>query len=196
MKHAALGMIETYGYIGALAGADAAVKAAVVSIDHLEMVKGGIVTVFFTGDVGAVNAAIEAGEAEAKRVGNFRRSHVIARVSAEVEAMLAAPAPVESPTPVETPAPETPEAEVIETPAVSEPSEVSETQEVSTTPLAEASKANQPPKRSEEELMRMKVVKLRNIARSIDNINIDRNRIKFSNKEELVNAILASYERG
>ena len=91
MKHAALGMIETYGYIGALAGADAAVKAAVVSIDHLEMVKGGIVTVLFTGDVGAVKAAVEAGEAEAKRIGNFRRSHVIARVANEVEAMLAAP---------------------------------------------------------------------------------------------------------
>lgn len=179
MKHAALGMIETYGYIGALAGADAAVKAAVVNIDHLEMVKGGIVTVFFTGDVGAVNAAIEAGEAEAKRVGNFRRSHVIARVSAEVEAMLAVPVQT-PPAGVATESVEAAEEE----PVVLEPATL------------EPAKPNQPPKRSEEELMRMKVVKLRNIARSIDNINIDRNRIKFSNKEELVNAILASYERG
>jgi energy-coupling factor transport system substrate-specific component len=187
MKHAALGMIETYGYIGALASADAAVKAAVVTIDHLEIVKGGIVTVFFTGDVGAVNAAVEAGEKEAKRVGNFRRSHVIARVSNEVEAMLSK---AEVPTAVEVPVPAKVEQKAAD--------------EIITEKVTEAviaaceadSKVTIPTKRSEEELMRMKVVKLRNIARSIDNIGIDRNRIKFSNKEELVNAILASYERG
>lgn len=194
MKHAALGMIETYGYIGALAGADAAVKAAVVNIDHLEIVKGGIVTVLFTGDVGAVKAAVEAGEAEAKRVGNFRRSHVIARVANEVEAMLAAPK-VEVEVPVVEATPEMTveiESEIEAVPEATAPTAT--TPENSIKP--EAAKVNQPPKRSEEELMRMKVVKLRNIARSIEHIGIDRNRIKFSNKEELVNAILASYERG
>lgn len=88
MKQFALGMIETLGYIGAIASADAAVKAASVTIDRMERVKGGIVTVFLTGDVGAVKAAVEAGENEARRVGNFRRSHVIARVADEVAVML------------------------------------------------------------------------------------------------------------
>jgi microcompartment protein CcmL/EutN len=191
MKHSALGMIETYGYIAALAGADAAVKAAVVSIDHLEIVKGGIVTVFFRGDVGAVKAAVEAGEQESRRVGNFRRSHVIARVSEDVEAMLVAKPPKEAP----------PVAEVKLEPEIiieAEPIIKSE-------PMPEAEPAPQPqplPKvtlplrRSKEELLRMKVVKLRNIARSIEDIDIERNRIKFANKEDLVNAILASYERG
>lgn len=50
-------------------------------------------------------------------------------------------------------------------------------------------------KRSREELGRMKVVKLRNIARGIEGLGIDRSRIKFSNKEELITAILATYDR-
>lgn len=187
MKQSALGMIETYGYIGALAGADAAVKAAMVQIDGLEMVKGGIVTVMITGDVGAVRAAVEAGEQEARRVGNFRRSHVIARVSTDVEAMLSK---VETVNVV---------AEVKVEVAKAETAEIAESVDVTAlleTPEITKSAPAPVKIRTREELMGLKVVKLRNIARSIDHINIDRNRIKFSNKEELINAILASYERG
>lgn len=198
MKQSALGMIETYGYIGALAGADAAVKAAMVNIDSLEMVKGGIVTVMITGDVGAVRAAVEAGEQEAKRVGNFRRSHVIARVSTDVEAMLSKVEAMGVKALSETP--ESSELEVLkEVVEASEPSEPEALKEVVEAPEIPNSPKPAPQTvkiRTREELMSLKVVKLRNIARSLENINIDRNRIKFSNKEELINGILASYERG
>lgn len=210
MAHAALGMIETYGYIGALAGADAAVKAAVVHIDRLEIVKGGIVTVFVVGDVGAVKAAVEAGEAEASRVGKFRRSHVIARVSDEVEAMLTksmdkailknkleeTQIEIEVQMQVEA---STTKANVIEAGEAVSGEAVSGEAEVALVEAVEVSAARvdfKQPKRTEDELKRMKVVKLRNIARSIDNISIDRNRIKFATKDELVKAILSSYERG
>lgn len=199
MKQSALGMIETYGYIGALAGADAAVKAAMVQIDGLEMVKGGIVTVMITGDVGAVRAAVEAGEQEAKRVGNFRRSHVIARISTDVEAMLSKAETVGVEAEVKA---EVVPAETVEVPTLAETTEPSEPQapeEICEAPeIHEITKPVPAPVkiRTREELMGLKVVKLRNIARSLEHINIDRNRIKFSNKEELINGILASYERG
>lgn len=187
MKQFALGMIETHGYIGAIASADAAVKAASVQIDRMEFVKGGIVTVFLTGDVGAVKAAVEAGETEARRVGNFRRSHVIARVADEVASML-------------TPEKEltTPPAEHLEEtdlPALFDTAaEVVQEMPV-LLPVVEVSKPPVMIKRSREELNRMKVVKLRNIARGIEGLGIDRSRIKFSNKEELITAILATYDR-
>ena len=57
----ALGMIETKGYVAALAAADAMVKAANVTIVGREEVGDGLVTVVIQGDVGAVKAATEAG---------------------------------------------------------------------------------------------------------------------------------------
>src|SRR4051794_41905361 len=57
----ALGMIETKGYVAALAAADAMVKAANVTIVSREEVGDGLVAVVVKGDVGAVKAAAEAG---------------------------------------------------------------------------------------------------------------------------------------
>ena len=57
----ALGMIETKGYVAALAAADAMVKAANVTIVSREQVGDGLVAVVIQGDVGAVKAATEAG---------------------------------------------------------------------------------------------------------------------------------------
>ena len=53
----ALGMIETKGYVAALAAADAMVKAANVTIVSREEVGDGLVAVVVKGDVGAVKAA-------------------------------------------------------------------------------------------------------------------------------------------
>lgn len=191
MKQFALGMIETLGYIGAIASADAAVKAASVTIDRMELVKGGIVTVFLTGDVGAVKAAVEAGENEARRVGNFRRSHVIARVADEVAVMLTPEK--KAVIPPEAILVEPKNATPIEAPVEIEEKQVQEIPVV--LPVVEAPKSPATFKRSREELGRMKVVKLRNIARGIEGLGIDRSRIKFSNKEELITAILATYDR-
>lgn len=193
MSSIALGMIETYGYVGALAGADAAVKAAQVSIDRMEFIKGGIVTVFVVGDVGAVKAAVEAGETEAKRIGHFRRSHVIARVADEV-AQLLTPVSKTDEAPVSQ-ADEAPVCEPVASEAVVEMPLAPEMPVFIEAKPVEARPMSSPIKRSREELSRMKVVKLRNIARGIEGISIDRNRIKFSNKEELITAILAAYER-
>jgi ethanolamine utilization protein EutM len=82
----ALGMIETKGYVAALAAADAMVKAANVTITSREEVGDGLVAVVVKGDVGAVKAASEAGAGAeaASSVGELVSVHVIPRPHAEL----------------------------------------------------------------------------------------------------------------
>ncbi len=84
----ALGMIETKGLVGAVEAADAMVKAANVTLIGRTQVGGGLVTVMVRGDVGAVKAAVDAGAAAAKHVGELVSVHVIPRPHAEVEMIL------------------------------------------------------------------------------------------------------------
>jgi len=72
-------MIETLGFPALVAAADAAAKAADVKIVTYQGADAGIVTIFIIGDVSSVQSAVAVGEAEAKRVGQLRHSHVIAR---------------------------------------------------------------------------------------------------------------------
>ena len=85
---AALGMIETKGLVGSIEAAAAMVKAANVHLIGKEHVGGGLVTVMVRGDVGAVKAAVEAGGAAAKRVGELVSVHVIPRPHGDVEEIL------------------------------------------------------------------------------------------------------------
>ena len=79
MSNQALGMIETKGFVAALAAADAMVKAANVVIVSREEVGAGLVSVVIQGDVGAVKAATEAGAETANQVGDLISVHVIPR---------------------------------------------------------------------------------------------------------------------
>jgi microcompartment protein CcmL/EutN len=79
MPNQAIGMIETKGFVAALAAADAMVKAANVTIAGREEVGDGLVAVIITGDVGAVKAATEAGAETANQVGELVSVHVIPR---------------------------------------------------------------------------------------------------------------------
>jgi ethanolamine utilization protein EutM len=75
----ALGMIETKGYVGSVEASDAMVKAANVSLVKTVPIGGGLITVFCTGDVGSVKAAVDAGSKAAGKVGELISSHIIAR---------------------------------------------------------------------------------------------------------------------
>ena len=79
MSNEAIGMIETRGFVAALAAADAMVKAANVKIVSREEVGAGLVSVVIQGDVGAVKAATEAGAETAGQVGDLISVHVIPR---------------------------------------------------------------------------------------------------------------------
>jgi microcompartment protein CcmL/EutN len=84
----AIGLIETRGYVPAVEAADAMVKAANVTLIGSERVGSGLVTVIVQGDVGAVKAAVDAGAAAAKKVGELMSVHVIPRPHTDFDKIL------------------------------------------------------------------------------------------------------------
>ena len=86
----ALGMVETRGLIGSIEAADAMVKAADVHLIGKEQIGSGLVTVMVRGDVGAVQAATDAGAAAGSKLGELVSVHVIPRPHGDVEKILPA----------------------------------------------------------------------------------------------------------
>ena len=84
----ALGMIETRGFAAMVEASDAMVKAAKVELVSYEKIGGGYVTAVVRGDVAAVRAACEAGQAAASRVGEMVTVHVIARPHNNIDEVL------------------------------------------------------------------------------------------------------------
>lgn len=88
MSQEALGMVETRGVTAAIEAADAMTKAAEVVLIGTEKIGSGLVTVMVRGDVGAVNAAVEAGTNAASKLGELVATHVIPRPHSDVEKIL------------------------------------------------------------------------------------------------------------
>ncbi len=80
----ALGMIETKGLVAVIEAADAMLKTARVSLVGLQKVGSGLVAVLVAGDVAACKAAVDAGAAAAKRIGEVVAVHVIPRPHGDV----------------------------------------------------------------------------------------------------------------
>lgn len=82
MSKLALGIIETVGLAAAIEAADAAVKSANIEVIGYELTKGdGMATVKIQGNVGAVNAAIDAATIAATKVNKVWSKIVIPRPS-------------------------------------------------------------------------------------------------------------------
>lgn len=234
MAKEALGMIETYGYIGAVEAADVCVKSANVKLLGCEFVKGGLVTIHITGDVGAVKAAIDAAESAVKKFGSLISSHVIPRPGEGIEKMLPkAPEPdndnkdeddsseseeTEEIKEVDNDISQEEEAGINDNDSKEQVQNEQENQEVQvvqneqqeTEVESQDSKEESSNKKektklsvdinSAEELKQIKTVELRAIARELDDkfseyFPIERSQIKYSKKDELINAILTFYER-
>jgi microcompartment protein CcmL/EutN len=88
MAQEALGMVETRGLTAAIEAADAMVKAAEVVLVGTEKIGSGLVTVMVRGDVGAVKSSVEAGAANAAKLGELVATHVIPRPHNDVEKIL------------------------------------------------------------------------------------------------------------
>ena len=84
----ALGMVETRGLVAAIEAADSMLKAANVTLIGTEKIGSGLVSVMVRGDVGAVKAAVEAGSANAGKLGELVAVHVIPRPHGDVEKIL------------------------------------------------------------------------------------------------------------
>ncbi len=85
---AALGMVETIGLVGAVEASDAGLKAASVTLVGIEHVDVGYSCVKFLGEVADVRAAVEAGAAAARNVGEVVSVHVIPRPDDETDLII------------------------------------------------------------------------------------------------------------
>jgi len=81
-------MIETLGLVGAVEAADAMVKTAKVVLIGKEYLLNGYVAVLVRGDVGSVQAALDAGSSAAKRIGELVAVHIIPSPFDETEKLL------------------------------------------------------------------------------------------------------------
>jgi microcompartment protein CcmL/EutN len=87
-KSYALGILETQGLTASLVASDTMFKAADVELVGKEKIGAAYVTVMIRGDVAAVKAAIEAGEAAAQQHGKVIAAYTIARPHEELTALL------------------------------------------------------------------------------------------------------------
>src|SRR6185503_2378687 len=85
MEREALGLIECRGLVAMIEAADAAVKAANVVLVGWEKIDAGLVTAIVRGEVGAVKAAVDAGAAAGRRVGEVLSTHVIPRPHSNID---------------------------------------------------------------------------------------------------------------
>ena len=88
MAQPAIGMIETHGLVALVQAADAALKAADVSYKGWKKVGSGLCSVYLEGDVAAVKAAVDAGAAAGRAIGEVVSVHVIPRPHGEVNALI------------------------------------------------------------------------------------------------------------
>jgi len=169
MSGRALGLIETLGYIGAVEAADVCLKAANVRLIGVQLVKGGLVMVAVTGEVGAVKAAVAASRTAVEKVGRLISIHVIPKPAEDIPGLLEENRKCSG------------AAFIKEVEAVEDESRL----ETDGFPAPGFS----------EKLNSMKVVELRALARQLPGINLERGHIKYANRKELMEAILEYHER-
>ncbi|BCS95502.1 bacterial microcompartment protein [Desulfoluna limicola] len=197
MDGKALGIIETVGLVPAVEAGDVAVKTADVTIIGSQAVGGGLVSILIKGDVSAVKASVDAGSTAAARLGEVCSVTVIARTAEGLDGILieegkrpkcfperkaqSAAQPEITPEPetvtVSDPAPEKePESPVQELPDAAEGSTDSGEPDALSLDMAD--------------LKKLKVTKLRRLARQLPTFSIARGEIKYAKKKDLLEAFV------
>ena len=202
MAEKALGLIEVRGFLGAVVVADAALKAANVSLLNVETVKSGLNTVQLVGDVSAVRSAVEAAVEIAQDQPYYLHSHVIARLDSQTDSILL---PIQKEVNKDVSKAETSSSleesileaiDSIDLPEVNPKPLISDNETafvedvISEIIVDEEVLTEGQQKYSEEELNKFKVVELRSIAYREDKIDLSKKEIKFANKQLLIQALL------
>lgn len=190
----ALGLIELLGYCPAVVALDTALKTADVSFQQISKIDKGIVSLTVTGDVAAVQAAMDAAKAAAEQVGQVLYVHVIPRPHEEVDAMLnPPPAAPQAPTPQPPSAPDASSgdgAEAVEEVEAAAQDSAEEDEEEPSSDVKALLETLTP-----EVLEGMTVKELRTVARELNITNMTRKEIRFGKKEDLVSSICKYLEQ-
>ena len=94
---AAIGLIETRGLVGVIQAADAAAKSAQVELLGIEQIGAGLVSVRFSGEVAAVQVAVDAGVQAALKVTEVISHHVIPAPHFDLKDLLQGQVPAAAP---------------------------------------------------------------------------------------------------
>lgn len=183
MTDRALGLIEVKGYLGAVVAADAALKAANVSLLNIEKIRSGLNTVQLVGDVSAVRSAVDAAVGLVGDKPYYLASHVISRLDDQTDMLF------------RTPEKKTEEGGEEQTTKQNEKIELGEVHPVSIEDSdllqRRVSDQNQVKEKLDRaKLEKMKVVELRSLAYHQNNIELSKKEIKFANKKSLIEALL------
>lgn len=204
----ALGLVETQGLLAAIEGADVMLKAADVRLLGKHLVGAGLVTVAVTGDVAAVQAAVDAAKASIGHVhcAALVSCHVIPRPDTAVMQEVGTVQPffcrnapaeeqvpcVQKPVAINAPGVSAPEEEAAKSPVRNKQVSASATESPSAPP---ASAADEQPQYEASQLKGMTVGRLRQIARTLHTISMSREEIRFARKKRLIEAIVNSYRQ-
>ncbi|MDR0380342.1 MAG: BMC domain-containing protein [Candidatus Accumulibacter sp.] len=88
MKIDAFGLVEVHGLVTAIETADAMLKAAHVRLLRQHQVNPGFISLIVEGDLGACRAAVDAGVAAARRLGEVVSRLEIGRPDGDTETMV------------------------------------------------------------------------------------------------------------
>lgn len=190
MPREALGLIETHGLISAIEACDVAVKTAAVVVSAAELTDAGLMTIKIEGELGAVQAAVMAAAEAADKLGGLLTAHVIPRPDDLLDPILPPMRYISKYHPLDKrPAlvPKKPESEK-KKPTSPKPRP---TQSTLSQPQKKEQESGRTEKRTEtdvtiDDLMRMTVVELRQLARSLEGMTIAGREISSANRDQLI----------
>ena len=162
IKDKALGLIETVGLVGAIEACDAAAKSADVIISSIDLTDPALVTLKIFGELGAVQAAVDAGSQAAERVGQLLSAHIIPNPDAGLDVIMSGPLPKQDKAP-------------------------SNRKLERTAKNGESNKQNG--NINIAEIEKMKVSELRSYARTLNNLSIKGREISRADRDQLLHEI-------
>lgn len=176
----ALGLVETKGFLAAVEGADAMLKAADVRLLEKNLASGGLVTITVAGEVSAVQASVEAAKASILRIpgAELISTHVIPRPDEELAGILHLEPNAERPP--QPPLPGAPKS------APSKAFVSKNTQQSSAAAKGESAGSS----KAESRLKRMSLSRLRQMAWNTEGISMSEEAVAAADKKSLIAAIL------
>jgi hypothetical protein len=187
MSEYALGLIETRGLVGIIEATDAAAKAAAVVVAAAEYTGGSLMIIRIEGELGAVQAAVEAGARAVERIGELVATHVIPNPDDGLNALIPTkrynskyrPDDDRPPLTLGPPRPTKPTGPAA--PTVAPPRD-----RATKRPVANRSYSD---KVQMADLERMTVAELRRLARSLSRLELKGREVSKANKTQLIDAI-------
>ena len=179
MSEYALGLIETSGLVAAIEAADAASKAAAVVVASAELTDATYMTLRIEGELGAVQAAVEAGARAAEAIGEIVSVHVIPNPDDGIEIVTPSIRYSSEYHPSETRPPLSPGNK----PKPDLPAMIRRPKVI----LPKASKAGARDRRTNVD--KLSVAELRRLARSLERLHLKGRQISLANKQQLIDAI-------